>query len=327
MEYLEDFITNLSSRFRKENDLSDITWTMCQTSDRFLEAFVQFFFPGVSTDDIYLQRELSDDDSRPDFYFQSEGKEYLIECKIYDRNHHFEQYTKRFKVPAERLGYITNYPLQKVGFTVHTWTELYVYLKGRISDEEASLWNGYLGYLKDVCSVFLTNTPMNLDGMFSLYTFYRGLDEVFSFDNDHYTAFLYDSRKDTNSGGNFSGSTPREGVMGKYFEVAFKHVRMKRAWGWMGVYFEREHPLVCIGFDDRDGWGKSVFDLLIDRVDDMEAGMYFDAPYYDDETNGIWFDFNKAEEFNQLGNSKEQTALLKSFLQEVLDTIYSIKQS
>lgn len=327
MDYLEDFITNLSSRFRKENDLSDITWTMCQTSDRFLEAFVQFFFPGVSTDDINLQRELSDDDSRPDFYFQSEGKEYLIECKIYDRNHHFEQYCKRFKVPAEHLGYITNYPLQKAGFTVHTWTELYVYLKGRIPDEEASLWCGYLGYLKDVCCVFLTNTPMNLDGMFSLYTFYRGLDEVFSFDNDHYTAFLYDSRKDTNSGGNFSGSTPREGVMGKYFEVAFKHVRMKRAWGWMGVYFEREHPLVCIGFDDRDGWGKSVFDLLIDRVDDMEAGLYFDAPYYDDETNGIWFDFNKADEFNQLDISKEQTALLKSFLQEVLDTIYSIKQS
>ena len=168
---------------------------------------------------------------------------------------------------------------------------------------------------------------MNLDGMFSLYTFYRSLDDVFAFDNDRYSSFLYDSRKDTNNGGNFSGGTPREGVMGKYFEIKFKKVRMKSAWGWMGVYFEREHPLVCVGFDDRDGWGKPVYDLLIDRLDDQKNGLHFDAPYYDEETDGIWFDFNKGEEFNQLSDPQKQITLLRSFLAEVFDTIYSIKKS
>ena len=325
MDFLQDFITNLSSRFRKENDLSDITWTMCQTSDMFLEAFVQFFFPELRTDEkIYLQREKTEDDSRPDFYFEVDGKKYLIECKIYDQKQHFEKYVSRFKITPSQLGYITNYPIRKQGFIVHTWTDLYIFLQKRIPVEEYSLWNGYLGYLKAVCSIFITEVPMNLDGMFSLYTFYQCLDKVFAFDNDRYSSFLYDSRKDTNNGGNFTGYTPREGVMGKYFEVTFKKIRIGTAWGWMGVYFEREHPLVCIGFDNRDGWGKSVFNLLKDRVDDMEAGEYYDTPYYED--NGIWFDFTKADEFNQLGNSKEQTALLKSFLREVLDTIYSIKQ-
>ena len=327
MDHLQAFIINLASRFRKENDLSDITWAMCQTSDQFLDSFVEFFFPGLGDCEIDLRRELAEDDSRPDFFFQANGKDYLVECKIYDHNHHFEQYTKRFKIEPEQLGYITNYPLRKEGFTVHTWTDFYVYLSKRIPAEEAPLWNGYLGYLKDVCSIFITEAPMNLDGMFSLYTFYRSLDDVFAFDNERYSSFLYDSRKDTNNGGNFSGRTPREGVMGKYFEIKFKNLRMRTAWGWMGVYFEREHPLVCVGFDDRDGWGKPVYDLLIDRLDDQKDGLHFDAPYYDEETDGIWFDFNKGEEFNHLSDPQKQITLLRSFLAEVFDTIYSIKQS
>ena len=326
MQQIQDFITNLAYRFRKENDLSDITWTMCQTSNLFQDAFVEFFFPGLVANDIYLQRELSEDDSRPDFYFQADGKDYLIECKIYDHNHHFEQYTNRFKIAPEQLGYITNYPLRKDGFTVHTWTELYVFLRKRVPTEEAPLWNGYLNYLKIVCNIFITETPMNLEGMFSLYTFYRSLDEVFAFDNEHYSSSLYDSRKDTNNGGNFTGNTPREGVMGKYFEVKFKKVRMKTAWGWMGVYFEREHPIVCVGFDHRDGWGKPVYDLLINNLDEKD-GIYFDAPYYDDESDAIWFDFSKGEDFNQQNDSKKQIALLKSFLAEVFDAIYTLKQS
>ena len=328
MELLKDFIVNLSFRFKGENDLSDITWAMCQTSDSFKRAFVHFFFPGlITTDEIFLQREYSEDDSRPDFYFQAGDQEYLIECKIYDTNHHFEQYIKRFKILPNQLGYITNYPLRKEGFEVHTWTEFYLFLQRRIPKEESPLWQGYLEYLKNICSIFITKTPMNLDGMFSLYTLYRSLDEVFAFDNERYSSVLYNSKKDTNNGGNFTGSTPREGVMGKYFEVSFKVGRMRKAWGWMGVYFEREHPLICVGFDNRDGWGKPVYSLLMGKLDDLMEGEYFEAPYYDDETDAFWFDFNKAEEFNNLTDSMKQTELLKLFLAEVFDTIYTLKQS
>lgn len=169
---------------------------------------------------------------------------------------------------------------------------------------------------------------MNLDGMFSLYSFYRCLDDVFIFDNERYTSSLYDSRKDTNNGGNFTLQTPREGVMGKYFELKIKAGRMKKAWGWMGVYFERKHPLVCVGFDDRDGWGKPVFDLMINnKVDEMKAGRYFKAPYYDEESNAVWFDFSKATAFNQLTDPNKQVELLRGFLAEVFDTIFTLKQS
>ena len=90
MSLIENFISNLSLRLNSENNLSDITWTMCQTSEFFQATFLQFFFPKENFDEVFLQRELPDEDSRPDFYFEHKGKVFLIECKIWDRNQHFE---------------------------------------------------------------------------------------------------------------------------------------------------------------------------------------------------------------------------------------------
>ena len=323
MERIENFISNLSMRLNSENNLSDITWTMCETSDLFLTAFLDFFFPKEKFGEVFLQRELADDTSRPDFYFEHDNKTYLIECKIWDRNHHFEQYTKQFRIPNEQLGYITNYPMAKEGFVVYTWTELYTYLKNRIPQQELELWNGYLEYLKRVCYIFIPEQPMNLDGMFSLYTFYRSLDDVFITDNDLFSSSLYDSRKDTNNGGNLF-CTPRDGVMGKYFDVKFKHIKLKQTWGWMGVYFEREHPQICIGFDYREGWGKPVYDLLLNKVDGMKKGKLCSKPY--EEGGAIWFDFNQADKFNGLSSPSKQISLLRSYFNEVIETIYKIKQ-
>ncbi|MBR4620687.1 MAG: hypothetical protein IKO46_06865 [Salinivirgaceae bacterium] len=323
MSLIEDFITNLSLRFNNENDLSDITWTMTQTSDAFLTSFLRFFFPKDKFREVSLIREMPNEDCRPDFYFEYEGEKFLIECKIWDHNHHFEQYTKRFKIKNDRLGYITNYPMIKEGYTVRTWTELYLYLQKHIPKDEESLWKGYLEYLKQVCGIFILEKTMNLDGMFSLYTFYRSLDEVFAIDDENFTSSLYDSKKDTNNGGNMF-LTPRDGVMGKYFDVKFKHIRLKQTWGWMGVYFEREHPLICIGFDNREGWGKPVYDLLFVKLDSIKKGKFFDKPY--EESGAIWFDFNSADKFNDLDTPAKQISLLKSFFQEVLDVVYNTKQ-
>ena len=54
---------------------------------------------------------------------------YLVENKIYDQNHHFDQYISTFGIPAERLGYISNYPMVEAGCTVHTWDEFYHHLQ------------------------------------------------------------------------------------------------------------------------------------------------------------------------------------------------------
>lgn len=323
MSITEKFISNLFYRFNDENDLSDITYTMCNTSDLFLTAFLGFFFPKDSFGEIYLQREYAEGDCRPDFYFEYEGKTYLIECKIWDRSQHFEEYVKRFKIPNTRLGYITNYPMRKDGFVVHTWTELYKHLLKCIPQEESELWNGYLVYLKQVCGIYIIEKPMNLVGMNSLFTFYKSLDDVFVCDNDKYTSIVYDRRKDTNNGGNIFG-TPRNGVMGKYFDIKFKHIRMKQSWGWMGVYFNQEQPLVFIEFDYREGWGKPVYDLLLDNLDIIGKGKYFDKPYEYD--GAIWFKFNKPERLDSYKTLSKQIEILRSFYFEVLDSVYSLKR-
>ena len=53
-----DFFRFLSDKFRKENDLSDITWAMCQSCESFRQYFLKFFFPEIQLDeDISIERE------------------------------------------------------------------------------------------------------------------------------------------------------------------------------------------------------------------------------------------------------------------------------
>lgn len=323
MNMLAQFIVNLSHRFRSENNLSDVTWTMCQTSDRFQCVFLKFFFPLLGDDcgEVYIEREQSNDDSRPDFVFDYNGKTYLIENKIGDKNHHFEQYVKCFNISPNQLGYITNYPLKKEGFTTHTWTEFYKYAQASVPENEKELWTAYLSYLHDVCSIFMSTKAMDLKGMFSLYTFYRSLDEVVSIDNEDFSTCLYDSLRDTNHGGNFL-CEPRDGVMGKYFELKFKGVRINKSWGWIGVYFDREEPVICIGFCNRKDWGKPINSLLLSRLDDISEDDIRSAPY--EEDGAIWFDFKKYEDFEK-SSLKDQIKLLQEFFTDVILTIKNQK--
>ena len=46
MDIIKSFFSNLADRRRKENDLSDITWAMCQASPAFQKAWLHFFFQG-----------------------------------------------------------------------------------------------------------------------------------------------------------------------------------------------------------------------------------------------------------------------------------------
>ncbi|MEY8607369.1 hypothetical protein E5360_09875 [Muribaculum intestinale] len=320
---LVKFISNLSQRFRSENDLSDVTWTMCQTSDRFQRIFLQFFFPNLPDDcsEVWIGREDSKDDSRPDFIFYYKDETYLIENKIGDKNHHFEQYVKTFKIEPAHLGYIANYPIAKDGFQTHTWRELFLHLSKNVPEGEKELWTAYLEYIKDVCCIFITEKPMNLQGMFSLYTFYRCLDDVFVFDNDAFSSALYDSLKDTNGGGNFL-CTPRDGVMGKYFSLKLKKCHVKKSWGWLGVYFDRMDPVICLGFCNREDWGKPVFNILNRDPDAIPEGNYASKPY--EEDGAYWFDFKKNELFNDL-DLDGQVKMLREFFQEAIMAVYNAK--
>lgn len=320
---LAEFISNLSYRFRSENDLSDVTWTMCQTSDRFQCVFLRFFFPWLKKDccEVYITREQSNDDSRPDFVFEYDGETYVIENKIGDQNHHFEQYLKTFKIDAAHLGYIANYSIVKTGFKTHTWKEFYLYLQQNIPSEESVLWEAYLKYIKNVCYIYLPSKAMDLNGMNSLYTFYRCLDNVFAFDNEYFLSELYDSKKDTKGGGNFQG-TPRDGIMGKYFNLKYKSIRVKESWGWMGVYFGDENPAIWIAFRNEDGWGQPIYRVI--DSNNVKAGKLFEAPV--EEDNAYWFKFKTPTNFNELTLQRQEN-LLKKFFEDVILAIYNAKTS
>lgn len=158
--------------------------------------------------------------------------------------------------------------------------------------------------------------------MFSLYTFYRSLDEVVSIDNEDFSTCLYDSLRDTNHGGNFL-CEPRDGVMGKYFELKFKGIRINKSWGWIGVYFNREVPVICIGFCNRKDWGKPVNSLLLPKLDDISENNVRSAPYV--EGGAIWFDFKKYEEFDK-SSLEDQINLLQEFFTDVILTIKNQKK-
>ena len=90
----------------------------------------------------------------------------------------------------------------------------------------------------------------------------------------------------------------------------------------MGVYFNHYPALVCVGFDERKEWGKPVYDKLKTCLKQFSSGYYSKVPYK--ELNAIWFEFDKGEEFDRLNTPQEQIALLKKFLEEVLDFICSL---
>lgn len=324
------FFDCIAERMRNENDLSDVTWAMLQTSDTFLDAFLSFFFPDVAFSEVYIEREKSEDDSRPDFHFQYNGSTYVIENKIYDQNHHFEQYTSTFNVSPDRLGYITNYPMKHKPFIIHTWTEFYCYLKKKkVPQSERNLWDGYLSYIKNVCSIEIFTKRMNLDGMYSLYEFYNVLDEVFAFDTEEYSSQVYNSNYDTHQGGN-TYRTPRQGAMGKYFDVEFKKQKIKETFGWMGVYFSEENPNIYIGFADIEGWGKPVYSLLKAKEKEGKLGgnhKYFLKPYEEVyAVSSYWFDFKKRKDFNNR-TFDGQVKMLRNYFEEVLNYICELKNS
>ncbi len=74
---IKQFFENLSYRMFKENDLSNITWTLCITCPLFRDYFIHFFFPGMDIEkSIILDREISKDGSRVNFIIHNKDETY-----------------------------------------------------------------------------------------------------------------------------------------------------------------------------------------------------------------------------------------------------------
>ena len=311
---LNDFFYYLSNRRYKENDLSDITWTMCNACDRFKRFFLTYFFPDLDPDDVTdIVREKADEtdgDSRVDFYIETQHRgRYLIEVKIGDRQHHFEQYDRAYRISPDRFGYITNYPLHAEGYETRQWEDFYRRLKdesSRIEDKEGkALIDGYLTYVKQVCGIIELKTDMRLKGLYSLYELMQILTGSVNRANEDFTLGLYNDKK-----GN------RNGVQGIYFKIEYANGRIDDTWAWVGIYYERENPLICLGFSSESGWGKPVYDLL-QTSDRHREGSFATAPY--PENGWYYFELSEAkhEAFENM-TLEAQKKLLEDFIDEVV---------
>ena len=319
---IKDILENISYRLYSENALSDVTWAMCHTCLSFRDAFLHFFFPEMQiSEEIEILREVSKDDSRPDFIIHNNNVLYIIENKINDQNHHFGQYEKSFGVTPERFGYIANYiipqpdPEQK--YPIRTWEDFYRHL-GLVNvedKEEQSLIEGYRAYLRSVCSIINFTKPMNIEGIYSLYQLIEILNKLCKRDEDKYSISVY------NQGRTYDNKYTDHSVAGINFEINLKKSKIQ-AWGWVGIYFSEEIPTICIGFSKKENWGQSICTLLA-KAKDLTDGKYSSAPY--EEGDAYWFDYIDGKEtyeewFDKL-TLEEQTAQLKGFMDEVFNLI------
>ena len=169
---IDMFFEQLADYYWHENDLSNVTVALCNSSECFKEIFLKFFFESIDVNDVNrITREVCDSNgagSRVDIHISTNfGKLYIIEVKIYDSNHHPE-YLSNYDVDCSHFGYITNYRCNKdFSATFRTWGEFYDCLANNY-DVLDNLSRAYMNYLKTVCNIKRYTTPMNFSGINSI---------------------------------------------------------------------------------------------------------------------------------------------------------------
>lgn len=257
-----EFFNQLSLYYNSENDLSNVTCALCNSSMWFKERFVHFFFPQLMVDDILsIEREVCDDrdmHSRVDLMIRvkDDPMPWLIEIKIYDQNHHFGQYETAYDVGRERLGYITNYFCKEgidLGYDVKTWDEWSKVLKDSLSEcgsnEETVLCEGYIEYVNKVCGLSNIVTTLCFD---------ENTDLVFN-DVVCWALNLLEGKYRV-TGNRKSYSANSYNI--RTFEVRKSELMSKKIHGWVGYVYHNQKPLICMGFCKYMNDSKIVYDAL-----------------------------------------------------------------
>lgn len=299
MTDLNKFFKALSERAYKENDLSDVTYSMCESNKVFRQFFLDFFFRSFNIDAqaVTITREYATEWGRPDFYIRSGNELFIVEVKIWDGSHHFEQYKKildeqnkkygKEEDNWKRLGYIANYEdvknIQVEGFEeaknlcpVYTWKDFVTELEKYSGFDDPAI-SAYVEYVKRVCPYddfnLEENKQLKPDGFNSVLS---GFSFVQDFENAVVKAIKEFNKYDLSP----YYKSPRYFIsqhrMGHFFEFNLtvkkeeneSALDTKRVWGWIGAYYRNEGAVVCVEFEDRDGWGKPVCDKFRGKVKD-----------------------------------------------------------
>ena len=270
MADLTKFFNAFSERAYKENDLSDVTYALLMADVKFRQFFFDFFFHDAHLDSrhVTIEREHSDVLGRPDFWLKSDkGELHIVEVKIWDGNHHFEQYYdilagdkkdgKRDDPKVwQRLGYIANYEISKtvegdkqvkdLGCCVHTWKEFYYRLEEYDWFDDAAIM-AYAKYLKRVCPFddfkVKDEWEVKTADFLTIQSFSKNIIETIKKAEG---CKLYNTRRRFRS----------QQWMGQYFEWTIGEANKAR--GWFGAYYKDSGAVVCVEFEDIPGLGKEI---------------------------------------------------------------------
>jgi hypothetical protein len=294
MGKFNDFFGTLHERFHDENSLSDITYVLCKANEEFKKIFLKYCFEEDFTD-IEIQREYAREECRPDFYVKNleNGKEYILESKIYDKNIHPEYKTK-FKDMTR--SFIANYNakgdpsnVEKIYDFVKTWYGFIPFVQ-EADIEKDDFICGYVTYLKKTIDYLEVNS-MNLSNVKSLPVLNTVLEKV--------VKNILDKQLEINN--NKQGSNHEH--CGKWIKYINKGIEKQF---WIGINFDHEEwePDFCLNCDDFSGKKE--------------------MKYYTTELNDLTWLYLK-EEYNKKliaeNDIKEQEQIITNFLLEFLDQI------
>jgi hypothetical protein len=299
------FFKNLAERMTNENDVSDITLALCRSCELFQKLFIDFcFYKSIKNEIDNIERETTFEKSRPDFIISDEeGKKYLLEVKLYDKNIHNE-YKNISEI--EKRAFIANYKIPKKGNIYHynrTWHDFIIYLEKEFSDSKINepMIFGYIEYIKSVTSYF-KGVNMDLSNLISLQTFVEIVKSIIK--NDSKTP-----KKDFNLDG---------GIIAYEVKYKYKNQGIHFKFGidfWEGL----DEPFINIAISYKDT-SKAILNKLEKAKD---YGKYYKKDYNYDDREGytdILFILKKAQ-FNKLCDNnidlKEQREILESYYQEI----------
>lgn len=315
------FIAELSNYYWHENDLSNITVALANSSMAFRAIMIKYFFPELDISEIEeIRREVPDAEgkgSRVDIYIslRNDPMPYLIEVKIWDANHHFGQYEEAYHIPSSRLGYIVNYHLSAPGYEIKTWSDFYKYIKSQVDKvpiDEIHLMEGYLDYLQNVCDIKLFEKTMNLSGIYSLYEFTNVSLMSLRHETDLYSC---EPQKQSQPirGGKILGLNVIE------FLAHYHDRRRSPIYGWMSLYYDKEIPSLFIAIPERQNL--STHPGLFNNST-LKAGKTYSKPFegFDEawNMNCLWFQYKNLDQLDHCETIDEQQKLLSSYINEVI---------
>jgi len=314
MSNITTLIAALAERFHSENDLSDITYILIQLDKEFKKLFFETIFgKDLNVEDIlYIQRELSENDSRPDFIIETTNEvKYLIEVKKGDKQHHFKQYKNAF--PNYKRAYITNYELEqtdkeeyKNDYQFFTWKDIFDSIHKENEGKHNDIVCGYLRYLKTVCN-FVEIKNMRFDNLSNLAQFNEFIIQLV---NDKYgklTLQPYDTKFNYSS--NWSGT---------YFSIK-KIDGEKCIYPWFGVTYSEERTYIHIAMEFDKGW----CDLLEDKKESIIKQLTQETIKCECNNSGMYAYLSKEKykEFQDTEDIDEQKTILKNFLITVINVL------